>query len=154
MRWSRLVLPVVFPDLVYNSILSWANGWYFLIASEIIAAGLARYTLPGLGSYLSQALVSGQTGQTLTALFTLLLATLGLHLLVWSPLETWADRFQLGETGARPRTPRIGQILARSRLVRWTSREIVIPAGQRAISVGGWLMALPGRAGRPLGVLV
>jgi len=154
LRWSRLVLPAVFPNLVYNSILSWANGWYFLIASEIIAAGQARYTLPGLGSYLGQALVTGQTAHTVTALATLFLATLGLHLLVWGPLERWAERFQLGETGERPRTPRIGRLLARSRLVRWFSRELVIPAGQRAISAGGWLMAVPGRAGRPLAVLV
>lgn len=153
LRWSRLVLPAVFPNLVYNSILSWANGWYFLIASEIIAAGMARYTLPGLGSYLSQALVTGQTHQTVMALATLLLTTLGLHLLVWGPLELWAERFSLGETGERPRTPRIGRMLGRSRLVRWFSRALVIPAGQRAISAGGWLMALPGRAGRPLGVL-
>jgi NitT/TauT family transport system permease protein len=153
LRWSRLVLPAVFPNLVYNSILSWANGWYFLIASEIIAAGPARYTLPGLGSYLSQALVTGRTDQTTMALATLLAATLGLHLLVWGPLELWAERFSLGETGERPRTPRIGRVLARSRVVRWFSRVLVIPAGQRAISVGGWLMALPGRAGRPLGLL-
>jgi NitT/TauT family transport system permease protein len=154
MRWSRLVLPAVFPNLVYNSILSWANGWYFLIASEIIAAGQARYTLPGLGSYLGQALVTGQTKQTLMALATLLVSTLGLHLLVWSPLEVWAERFHIGETGERPRTPRIGRLLARSRLVRWIAAELVIPAGQRAIATGGWLMALPGRAGRPLGVVV
>jgi NitT/TauT family transport system permease protein len=154
MRWSRLVLPAVFPNLVYNSILSWANGWYFLIASEIIAAGPARYTLPGLGSYLSQALVVGRTNQTIAGLATLLLATLVLHLLVWSPLEAWAERFQLGETGERPRTPRIGRLLARSRLVRWISRELVIPAGQRALTAGGWLMALPGRTGRPLGMVV
>jgi NitT/TauT family transport system permease protein len=150
LRWSRLVLPAVFPNLVYNSILSWANGWYFLIASEIIAAGPARYTLPGLGSYLSQALVTGQTDQTLMALATLFMATLGLHLLVWGPLELWAERFSLGETGERPRTPRIGRILARSRVVRWFSREVVIPAGQAALRTGGWLMAWPGRAGRPL----
>ena len=154
MRWSRLILPAVFPNLVYNSILSWANGWYFLIASEIIAAGQARYTLPGLGSYLGQALITGQNKQTMMALATLLIATLGLHLLVWGPLEVWAERFSLGESGERPRTPRIGRLLARSRLVRWFSRELVIPAGQRAISAGGWVMALPGRAGRPLGVVI
>ena len=152
LRWSRLVLPAVFPNLVYNSILSWANGWYFLIASEIIAAGPARYTLPGLGSYLSQALVTGQTDQTVMALATLLVATLALHLLVWGPLELWAERFSLGETGERPRTPRIGRVLSRSRAVRWVSRELVIPAGQAALRTGGWLMALPGRAGRPLGL--
>jgi NitT/TauT family transport system permease protein len=153
MRWARVVLPTVFPDLVYNSILSWANGWYFLIASEIIAAGQARYTLPGLGSYLGQALVTGSTNQTVMALATLLLATLGMHLLVFAPLESFAERFSLGETGGRPQTPRIGRLLSRSRVVRWISRELVVPAGQRAISAGGWLMAVPGRAGRPLAVL-
>ena len=57
--WTRLILPAVAPNLLYNSILSWSNGWYFLMASEIIAAGPARYTLPGLGSYLAQAIESG-----------------------------------------------------------------------------------------------
>ena len=56
--WTRLILPAVAPNLLYNSILSWSNGWYFLMASEIIAAGPARYTLPGLGSYLAQAIES------------------------------------------------------------------------------------------------
>jgi ABC-type nitrate/sulfonate/bicarbonate transport system permease component len=54
-KWKtflRLLLPSAIPKLVYNSILSWANGWYFLIACEIIALGPARYRLPGLGSYL------------------------------------------------------------------------------------------------------
>src|SRR2546428_715320 len=45
LAWTRLVLPAVAPNLLYNSILSWSNGWYFLMASEIIAAGPARYTL-------------------------------------------------------------------------------------------------------------
>src|SRR5687768_14235100 len=42
LRWSRLLLPAIVPRLLYNSILSWSNGWYFLIASEIIAMGKAR----------------------------------------------------------------------------------------------------------------
>src|SRR6185295_17832706 len=29
LRWRRLVLPAVMPSVIYNSILSWANGWYF-----------------------------------------------------------------------------------------------------------------------------
>src|SRR5580765_1312651 len=36
--WRALYLPACIPTLIYNSILSWANGWYFLIACEIIAA--------------------------------------------------------------------------------------------------------------------
>jgi NitT/TauT family transport system permease protein len=145
LRWSRVVLPAVMPNLVYNSILSWANGWYFLTASEIIAAGPARYTLPGLGSYLAQAITVGRDDRTLVALFVLLLTTVAMHLLVWSPLETWAERFHLEETGAHPRTPRIGRALGRSRIVGWATRIVIFPAAQRVLMAAARLMDLPGR---------
>ena len=31
-QWTRVVLPAVIHKLAYNSMISWANGWYFLIA--------------------------------------------------------------------------------------------------------------------------
>jgi NitT/TauT family transport system permease protein len=145
LRWSRLLLPAVFPNLLYNSILSWANGWYFLIASEIIAAGPARYALPGVGSYLSQAIADGRNGHTAWAILTLLMATAGLRMLVWGPLETWAERFVIDESGEHPRTPRIGRLLQRSRIVRWLGRSVFVPMAQYSFRVIGRLLALPGR---------
>ncbi len=147
MRWRRLVLPAVAPNLLYNSILSWANGWYFLMASEIIAAGQARYRLPGLGSYLAQAITQGRNDQMLLALLALLVTTIGMHLLVWGPLETWAERFHLGETGDRPRVPRVGRVLARSRIVRGFARRVVPPAARWASWTWARLLDLPGRYG-------
>ncbi len=144
LRWSRLTLPAVLPGLVYNSILSWSNGWYFLMASEIIAAGPARYTLPGLGSYLAQAIGEGRHDQLLLALGTLLLAVLGLHLLVFSPFATWVERFHFEESGDRPKTPRLARLLSRSRLVRFVSGAIVVPAGQQLLQGAGRL-TLPAR---------
>ncbi|MHB8757303.1 MAG: ABC transporter permease subunit, partial [Bacillota bacterium] len=47
LRFNRLLLPAMVPKLVYNSMLSWAGGWYFLIACEIIALGPVNFTLPG-----------------------------------------------------------------------------------------------------------
>jgi NitT/TauT family transport system permease protein len=145
LRWSRLVLPAVAPSLIYNSQLSWANGWYFLIASEIIAVGPARYTLPGLGSYLAQTVSVGRADQTLIALGVLVLTTVALHLFVWSPLETWAERFHLEESGDRPRTPRVGRVLGRSRLVRMLARRAVLPLGQQALLAGGRTLHFIGR---------
>ena len=43
LRLKRLLLPACVPKLVYNSILSWVSGWYYLIACEIIAVGPAHY---------------------------------------------------------------------------------------------------------------
>ena len=50
LRLRRLILPACVPKLVYNSILSWMAGWYFLIACEIITAGPAHYQFPGLAA--------------------------------------------------------------------------------------------------------
>lgn len=152
LRWSRLVLPAVAPNLLYNSILSWSNGWYFLMASEIIAAGPARYTLPGLGSYLAQAITEGRHDQTVLALVALLVIVVSMHLFVWSPLETWAARFHLEESGDRPRIPRMGRVLARSRIVQMVSRKVLAPFLQWAFRAWGRLLHLPGRYAAALSV--
>ncbi len=61
LKFKRLLLPACVPKLVYNSILSWVAGWYFLIACEIITVGPASYRLPGLGSFLWEAAEKGRT---------------------------------------------------------------------------------------------
>jgi NitT/TauT family transport system permease protein len=154
LRWSRLLLPVAVPGLLYNSLVSWANGWYFLIASEIIAVGPARYTLPGLGSYLAQAVTVGRTEQVFVALAVLLVTTVSMHLFFWGPLGTWAERFHVGESGDRPRTPGIARVLARSRIVRWMTRNVVIPSGQQALSAGGRMLGFLGAHERLTTVLL
>jgi NitT/TauT family transport system permease protein len=140
LRWTALILPATVPGLLYNSLVSWANGWYFLIASEIIAVGPARYTLPGLGSYMAQAVAVGRNQQALLALGVLLVTTVAMHLFLWSPLDTWAERFHIEETGDRPRTPRIARVLGRSRLVRLTALSAVVPAGQRLLVFSGRIL--------------
>jgi NitT/TauT family transport system permease protein len=152
MRWSRLYLPTVVPGLLYNSLVSWANGWYFLIASEIIAVGPARYTLPGLGSYLAQAVAEGRNEQTVLALLALLATTVGMHLLLWSPLATWAERFHFEESGDRPRVTAVARTLGRSHMIRWVTRHVAIPAGQQALALGGRILDMMGRHGRYIGV--
>jgi NitT/TauT family transport system permease protein len=147
LRWSRLVLPSVAPGLLYNSQVSWANGWYFLIASEIIAVGPARYTLPGLGSYLAQAVVVGRTDETVIALAVLVAVTAAMHLFLWGPLEKWAERFHMEEVGDRPHTPRMGRLLARSRLVRALTRQVVLPLAQQTLLLGGRTLHLVAQHG-------
>jgi len=140
LKWTRVILPATIPGLLYNSLVSWANGWYFLIASEIIAVGPARYTLPGLGSYLAQAVTVGRNQEMLLALGLLIVTSIGMHLLMWGPLEAWAERFRFDETGDHPRTPRIARTLARSRIVRWVTTRLVIPVSQQLLAGGGRIL--------------
>lgn len=92
--WRSLLLPACVPSLVYNSILSWTNGWYFLIASEIIAAGPVQYDLPGLGSVLSVAFARGDLKLATAALITLIAVVLVIEFAVWRPVRAWSSRFR------------------------------------------------------------
>jgi NitT/TauT family transport system permease protein len=94
LRLRRLILPACVPKLVYNSILSWMAGWYFLIACEIITAGPAHYQLPGLGSFLMSAANKGRSGEMVTGLFVLLAIIVLMDAIVWQPLSVWAEKFR------------------------------------------------------------
>jgi len=124
LRLRALLLPACIPALVYNSILSWANGWYFLIACEIIVAGKAQYDLPGLGSMLSRSLARGDLALAAGALATLVTLVVAIELVVWRPLREWSQRYrydtQVGEEAEEPafRLPHIPGIPALLRPVR------------------------------------
>ncbi len=94
LKFTRLLLPASVPKLVYNSILSWVAGWYFLIACEIITVGPASYRLPGLGSFLWEAAEKGRNFDLVVGLLTLLAIIVLMDMIVWQPLSTWAEKFR------------------------------------------------------------
>jgi NitT/TauT family transport system permease protein len=94
LKFRRLLLPASVPKLVYNSILSWVAGWYFLIACEIMTVGPAHYRLPGLGSLLMEAADNGQWSDVAGGLLTLLAIIVAMDLFVWQPLSIWAEKFR------------------------------------------------------------
>ncbi|MGD0671630.1 MAG: ABC transporter permease subunit [Candidatus Binatus sp.] len=94
LKFKRLLMPASVPKLVYNSILSWVAGWYFLIACEIITAGPATYRLPGLGSFLWEASEKGRNFDLAAGLLTLLAIIVLMDMIVWQPLSTWAEKFR------------------------------------------------------------
>src|SRR5262245_35834914 len=100
LRLRTLMVPACIPALVYNSMLSWANGWYFLIACEIIVAGKAEHDLPGLGSLLSRALASGEASLAVATLGTLVALVVAIEFLVWRPLRAWSRRYRYDTAGA------------------------------------------------------
>ena len=93
-KFRQLYLPACVPKLVYNSILSWAGGWYFLIACEIITIGPATEVLPGLGSFLKRASAEGKTGLTLVGVGVLVAIVVFMHIFIWRPLESWSEKFR------------------------------------------------------------
>jgi NitT/TauT family transport system permease protein len=130
-RFTRLELPFGAISLIANSMMSWAGGWFFLIAAESFQIGQDNFELPGLGSYLKEATVAGNTGALVMALITLVVIIVALDQLVWRPLAAWSDRFKLEQSGAGD-VPRSGVLdaLEGSELVEWVSNKCLIPAGR------------------------
>ena len=100
-RLENLTLPACIPKLVYNSMVSWSAGWFFLVASEIISAGSETYKLPGLGSFLIDSTYSGKIPLMIVGLSVLIAIILLLELFIWRPMQSWADRYRYEYSGER-----------------------------------------------------
>ncbi|MCI4363130.1 MAG: ABC transporter permease subunit [Thermoplasmata archaeon] len=93
-RLRRVLLPATANRLVYNSILSWTAGWYFLVAAEFISVSRSTTVLPGIGSFLLLAASSGDTAALIAALLLLVALIAALDVFLWRPLSRWAERFR------------------------------------------------------------
>ncbi|OQA46994.1 MAG: Bicarbonate transport system permease protein CmpB [Chloroflexi bacterium ADurb.Bin325] len=97
-RWLRLKtleLPFGANSLIWNSMMSWAGGWFFLMAAEIFTVGQRDFRLPGLGAYLSEAAAQGDRRAILLGIGMLVLVIVMLDQFVWRPLIAWSERFKL-----------------------------------------------------------
>ncbi len=108
LRFRRLQLPAAIPKLVYNSILSWTVGWFYLVASEVFTAGGRAFTRPGIGQFIASAGVRGDLGGILLGIAALTTVVVLLDTFVWRPLSVWSERFRMDvavsgtEGGLRP----------------------------------------------------
>ena len=55
LRWRVLELPFAAISLIWNSMMSWAGGWFFLMAAELFTVGHRDFRLAGLWVYLHEA---------------------------------------------------------------------------------------------------
>jgi len=125
--------------------MSWAGGWFFLMASEQFTSGTSSFQLPGLGSYLQAAANAGNTAAILLGLFTLVLLIVLLDLLFWRPLVAWADKFKVEQSSGadEPHSP-VLDALRRSALIALVNRRVFRPLGELAAKILDRLQPLPG----------
>src|SRR3989441_5784441 len=103
LRFRLLAFPAVVPKLIYNSILSWTNGWFFLVASEIITTPPSSYVRPGLGSFIYLARQRGDLGGIAIGIAALATVVLLLDIFLWRPTSVWSERFRIETTAAGER---------------------------------------------------
>jgi NitT/TauT family transport system permease protein len=101
--WDRLTwveLPFSAIGLVWNSMMSMAGGWFFLMVSEAFVLGDRDYRLPGLGSYMSVAVANGDRAAMIWAVLAMTLMIVLLDQLFWRPVVVWAQKFRVEEGGS------------------------------------------------------
>ena len=99
-RFWKLDVPNGMIPLVWNGMMSFGGGWFFLIASEVISVNNHTYALPGIGSYVAAASQHQQIGRLLLAIAVMVTMVVGVNVLFWRPLTAWAERFRTGDTAA------------------------------------------------------
>lgn len=136
LRLKTLELPFAALGLIWNSMMSWAGGWFFLMAAEIFTVGSRDFRLPGLGSYLQTAANAGDLTAILYGLTALVLVIVLLDQLVWRPLLAWADKFKVEMTeGDEPPQSWFYDLLARSWLMQQFGARVVEPLRERMDAV-------------------
>jgi NitT/TauT family transport system permease protein len=95
LRFKTMELPFAAVGLIWNSIMSWAGGWFFLMAAEAFTVGSRDFRLAGLGSYLQAAANWGDLRSVLLGLITLVFVIVLMDQLAWRPILAWADKFKV-----------------------------------------------------------
>jgi NitT/TauT family transport system permease protein len=131
-RFTQMELPYAAIGLIWNSMMSVAGGWFFLMACEMFVLGTRDFRLPGLGSYLQTASGDGDTRAILWGLVAMITVIVLLDQLVWRPVIAWAQKFKFEqvESADAPKSP-ILTLLRRSRTMATIQKKIGQPLGEK-----------------------
>jgi NitT/TauT family transport system permease protein len=99
-RFVRLEIPAATIGLVWNAMMSFGGGWFFLAASEAISVLNQNYTLPGIGSYVQAAVTAHDMPALGWAVLTMAITIVLLDQLFWRPVVAWADKFRLEQSAS------------------------------------------------------
>lgn len=150
-RWQRfrtVELPASAHSLIWNSMMSFGGGWFFVAQSEAISVMNKDIKLPGLGSYMAQAIERGDHQAALWAVLAMLAIILASDQLVWRPLLAWADKFKVELTGsATPASSWVYTLLRGAYVFDWLSLRVWQPLQDRwdALAARPRLAAAPPR---------
>jgi NitT/TauT family transport system permease protein len=131
-RFWQLELPFSAIGLVWNSMVSVAGGWFFLMACEMFVLGDRDFRLPGLGSYLQTAAGNGNTRAMIWGLAVMIAIIVATDQLIWRPVIAWADKFKFEQVESSHRaTSPILYALRNSNAISWLHEQTILPLGER-----------------------
>jgi len=131
-RLFQLELPYATIGLVWNSMVSVASGWFFLMVCEMFPVGSRNFRLPGLGSYLQTAASNGDYQAMTWGLIAMMLIVVLTDQLLWRPLIAWSDKFKFENVESADRiTSPILHLIRNSNMLALVQRRAIAPLNER-----------------------
>ena len=125
-KFWRMEVPFAMPSLVWNTMMSMSGGWFFVVASEAVTVGSNTWKLPGIGSYVAEALEQRDIGAVFYAIGAMLVVILAYDQLLFRPLVAWSAKFRFEMTaGAEAEDPWVLKLLRRTRLLAAVVDQLV-----------------------------
>jgi len=113
----RLEVPHAMPSLVWNMMMSVSGGWFFVVASEAITVSGQTIMLPGVGSYIAQAIDQRNLEAVGYAVLVMFAVILLYDQLLFRPLVAWSAKFKAEEiSGEEPERPWFLVLLQRAHI--------------------------------------
>src|SRR5690348_1379640 len=114
--------------LVWNSMMSMAGGWFFLTVNEAFTLGNKDFRLPGIGSYMNEAINRGNTPAMLAAIVAMVVMIVVVDQVFWRPIVVWSQRYKMEDTADADKPQSwVLNLLERSRiynrLMHWIARH-------------------------------
>lgn len=126
-KFTKLDLPHAAISLIWNSMMSVAGGWFFLMACENFSIINQNYTLLGLGSFLAKASEEGNLKMIVAGLFTLILIIILIDQFIWRPLIAWSTKFKLEEKGEEEISSVVLDWYQKSKFINFFSMKFISP---------------------------
>jgi NitT/TauT family transport system permease protein len=154
-RWQRfrtVELPASAHSLIWNSMMSFGGGWFFVAQSEAISVMNKDIKLPGLGSFMATAIEKGDNHAALLAVVAMLALILTTDQIIWRPMLAWADKFKMELTDSGlPPTSWMYNLLRGTYLFTWFGLRVWQPLED---ALGRTLRLIRPSGRRPLRVSV
>jgi len=93
-RFWKLEVPQATPGLILNAMVSMSASWFFIVASESLCIADQNFILPGVGSYIAQAIYEQNIQAIGFACIAMFVVILIYDQLVFRPLMTWSEKFK------------------------------------------------------------
>lgn len=94
-KFLKLDMPFSAIGLIWNSMMSVAGGWFFLMACEMFVLKDRDFRLPGIGSYIKSAADQGDMTHVVYGIATMILLIIIIDILIWRPLVAWSQKFRI-----------------------------------------------------------